>query len=83
MLIRTTGIGPLLYPKTQNYGGAIQSYIVHWSTTNLKYKYTSNKIVNRVITIFISVEFGTANIGQCQIPNFHFSRYLIGGGNVL
>ena len=36
----------------------------------------------------VFVEFGTvlllsANIGQCHIKNSHFSRYLIGGGNVL
>ena len=49
------------------------------------HQYVPNKIV---IKIFISIEFGTvlllsANTGQCQIQNFHFSKYLIGGGNVL
>ena len=71
--------------KTQNHDGAIQPYIVYWVTNNLKDVYAPYKIV---ITIFNSVEFGTvlllsANIEQCQIQNFHFSRYLIGGGNVL
>ena len=52
---------------------------------SLNDEYVPNKIVKK---IFIFVEFGTvlllsANIGQCQIQNFHFSRYLIGGGNVV
>ena len=77
-------LGLFTIQKTQNYGGAIQPCIVYWGTTNLKDKYAPNKIV---IKIFIFVEFGTvllfsAKIGQFQIPNFHFSKYLIGGGNV-
>ena len=71
--------------KKPNCGGAIQSCIVYWGTTNLKGEYAPNKIV---IKVFIFVEFETVlvvseNIGQCQIQNFHFSRYLIGGDNVL
>ena len=71
--------------KKQNYGGAIQPYIVYWTALNLKGEYASYKIV---IKIFIFVEFGTVllhseNIGQCQIQHFHFSRYPISGGNVL
>ena len=65
--------------KKHIYVGAIQPCIVYWGTTNLKDEYAPNKIV---IKIFIFAEFGTVlllseNIGQCQIKNFHFFRYLI------
>ena len=71
--------------KEQNYGGAIQPYIVYWTALNLKGEYASYKIV---IKIFIFVEFGlvllhSENIGQCQTQHFHFYIYPIGGGNVL
>ena len=65
--------------------GAIQPCIVYWCTTNPKDEYAPNKTL---IKIFIFVESETVlllsvNIGPCKIQNFHFSRYLIGGGNVL
>ena len=71
--------------QKHNHGGAIQPCIVYWGTTNLQDEYSANKIVMK---IFIFMEFGTVlllsgNVGQCQIQNFHFSRYLIVGGNVL
>ena len=71
--------------KKYTYVGAIQPCRVYWGTTNLKDEYASNKIV---IKIFIFAEFGTVlllseNMGQCQIKNFHFFRYLIVRGNVL
>ena len=71
--------------KKHNYGRAIQPYIVYWTALNLKGEYAPYKIV---IKIFIFVKFGTVlllseNIGQCQIQHFHFSRYPIGGCNVL
>ena len=55
-------------------------HMLYWGITNLKDDYAANKIV---IKIIISVEFGrvlllSANIGQCEIQNVYFSRYLIG-----
>ena len=54
-------------------------------TTNLKKEYAPNKIVFK---IFCFVEFGivlllSENIGQRQIQNFHYFKYLIVEGNVL
>ena len=71
MRILTTKIGSLHYPnKTQNYCGAILPCI---STTNLKDKYSSNKII---IKIFMSLgEFCCSQQTKgIQITNFHFSR---------
>ena len=68
--------------KRHSYDGTFQLCIVYWGTTNLKDEHTPNKIVG-LIKILIFVEFRTVlllpeNIGQWQIQNFYFSRYVIG-----
>ena len=74
MLIRTTGASKL--SKYQNFGEAIQPCIVYWRTTNLKDDYAPSKITKK---------FSFLGVWDRVLPNtkFHFSRYLIGGGNVL
>ena len=67
--------------KTQKYGGATPPCIVYWGTTNLKDEYVPHKIV---IKIVIFAEFRTVLLLSNSIAeNSNFSRYLIGGGNVL
>ena len=61
--------------KKQNYGGAIQPYIVYWTALNLKGEYASYKIV---IKIFIFVEFGTVALRKHRtVPNTTFPLFQI------
>ena len=62
--------------KKQNYGGAIQPYIVYWTALNLKGEYASYKIV---IKIFIFVEFGTVLLHSENrtVPNTTFPLFQI------
>ena len=67
--------------KTQKYGGATPPCIVYWGTTDLKDEYVPHKIV---IKIVIFAKFRTVLLLSNSIAkNSNFSRYLIGGGNVL